>query len=132
MYCGGVPLAGLHPGEGEVPLCLYGWVGYLRRTARALMTRGGIAPDHAEPNDRHSYREEKRRAFDALAAQIERVLALAPNVVQPSGGSAVRKSSGRKPWRWGTMSLFRPGFGLPASDHRGQNGFQVACGVNFK
>jgi hypothetical protein len=34
--------------EGEVLLCLYGWVGYLRRTARALMTRAGIAPDHAE------------------------------------------------------------------------------------
>jgi hypothetical protein len=48
MYCGGVPLAGLHPGEGEVLLCLYGWVGYLRRTARSLMTRAGIAPDHAE------------------------------------------------------------------------------------
>jgi hypothetical protein len=31
--------------------------------------------------DRHGYREEKRRAFEALASQIERVLNPPPNVV---------------------------------------------------
>jgi integrase len=65
----------------------------LRRTARSLMTRAGVSPDHAERAlghviggvrgvyDRHGYFEEKQRAFEALAAQIERVLKPRPNVV---------------------------------------------------
>jgi integrase len=55
----------------------------LRRTARSLMTKAGIEPDHAERAlghviggvrgvyDRHEFREEKRKAFDALAGLIE-------------------------------------------------------------
>jgi hypothetical protein len=70
------------------------WVGYLLRTVRSLMTRAGVDADHAERclgrviggvrgvYDRHAYAEEKRAAFEALAAHIERVLAPAPNVVQ--------------------------------------------------
>jgi integrase len=58
----------------------------LRRTARTLMSRGGVASDIAErclghvlPGvrgiyDRHEYAEEKRRAYDALAALIERIV----------------------------------------------------------
>ncbi len=65
----------------------------LRRTARSLMTRAGVSPDHAERAlghviggvrgvyDRHAYFEEKREAFEALAAQIERILSPRPNVV---------------------------------------------------
>jgi integrase len=58
----------------------------LRRTARSLMSRAGVPSDHAErclghlmpgvrgTYDRHEYLEEKRRAFEALAAQIERII----------------------------------------------------------
>ena len=65
----------------------------LRRTARSLMSRAGVSPDHAEralghvlPGirgvyDVHEYRDEKRRAFEALAGQIERILNLQENVV---------------------------------------------------
>jgi integrase len=57
----------------------------LRRTARSLLSRAGIAADigerclgHALPGvrgtyDRHSYLPEMTRAFDALAALIERI-----------------------------------------------------------
>jgi integrase len=58
----------------------------LRRTARSLMSRAGVSPDHAErclghviggvreTYDRHAYHTEKQRAFEALAAQIERIV----------------------------------------------------------
>jgi integrase len=57
----------------------------LRRTARSLMSRAGVSPDHAErclghviggvreTYDRHAYHTEKQRAFEALAAQIESI-----------------------------------------------------------
>jgi integrase len=65
----------------------------LRRTARSLMSRAGVPTDHAERclghviggvrgvYDRHEYYEEKRRAFEALAAQIERIVNPQENVV---------------------------------------------------
>jgi integrase len=65
----------------------------LRRTARSLMSRAGVASDHAERclghviggvrgvYDRHEYYEEKRRAFEALAAQIDRIVNPQENVV---------------------------------------------------
>jgi integrase len=58
----------------------------LRRTARSLMSRAGVDPDHAERAlghvvggvrgvyDRHEFKEEKRRAFEALAALVERIV----------------------------------------------------------
>jgi integrase len=58
----------------------------LRRTARSLMSRAGVAPDVAErclghviPGvrgvyDRHEYLEEKRQAFEALAALVEGIV----------------------------------------------------------
>jgi integrase len=58
----------------------------LRRTARSLMSRAGVNSDIAEPclghviggvrgvYDRHAYLEEKRFAFEALAAEIEHIL----------------------------------------------------------
>jgi integrase len=69
----------------------------LRRTARSLMTRAGVAPDHAERclghviggvrgvYDRHAFSREKRDAFEALAAQIECILNPTDNVVPLRG-----------------------------------------------
>ena len=57
----------------------------LRRTARSLMSRAGVDADHAErclghviggvrgTYDRHAYYDEKKRAFELLAAQIDRI-----------------------------------------------------------
>jgi integrase len=69
----------------------------LRRTARSLMSRAGVDPDHAErclghviPGargvyDHHEFKDEKRRAFEALAAQVERVVHPQPNVLPMKG-----------------------------------------------
>jgi integrase len=69
------------------------WTHDLRRTARSLMSRAGVSSDHAERclghviggvrgvYDRHEYVEEKRRAFEALAAQIDRIVNPRDNVV---------------------------------------------------
>jgi len=65
----------------------------LRRTARSLMSRAGVNPDTAERclghairgirgvYDRHQYIEEMRHAFEALAAQVERIVHPVENVV---------------------------------------------------
>jgi integrase len=71
-----------------------GWVIHdLRRTARSLMSRAGVPPDHAErclghaiPGvrgvyDRHEYHAEKARAYEALASQIDRIVRPRDNVV---------------------------------------------------
>ena len=69
----------------------------LRRTARSLLSRAGVAPDHAERvlghtiagvrgvYDRYGYLEEKRHAFEALAAQIDRILHPVDNVISLRG-----------------------------------------------
>src|SRR5262249_3336144 len=75
-----------------------GWVIHdLRRTARSLMSRAGVNADIAErclghviPGvrgiyDRHEYFEEKRRAFEALASQIDRIVNPQDNVVSIRG-----------------------------------------------
>jgi integrase len=64
-----------------------GWTVHdLRRTGRSLMSRAGVASDHAERclghviggvrgvYDRHEYLEEKRLAFEALASLVERIV----------------------------------------------------------
>jgi integrase len=65
----------------------------LRRTARSLMSRAGAASDHAErclghvlagvrgTYDRHEYHAEKKHAFEALAAQVDRIVNPRDNVV---------------------------------------------------
>jgi integrase len=71
----------------------------LRRTARSLMSRGGVLPDVAERAlahaiggvrgvyDRHSYHAEKKHAFETLAAEIRRIVEPpAANVVPLHGG----------------------------------------------
>jgi integrase len=66
----------------------------LRRTARSLMSRAGIAPDIAErclahtiggvrgTYDRHAYYDEKAHAFEALARLIDRIVNPVDNVLQ--------------------------------------------------
>jgi integrase len=58
----------------------------LRRTSRSLLSRAGVPSDHAERclghiiggvrgvYDRHAFYQEKKRAFAALARQIERII----------------------------------------------------------
>jgi integrase len=71
-----------------------GWVIHdLRHTARSLMARAGVPSDHAErclghmitgvegTYDRHDYLEHMRRAFEMLAAQIDRIINPQDNVV---------------------------------------------------
>ena len=75
-----------------------GWVIHdLRRTARSLLSRAGVASDHAERclghviggvrgvYDRHEYFDEKARAFEALAGQVERIINPQENVVAIGG-----------------------------------------------
>jgi integrase len=70
-----------------------GWVIHdLRRTARTLLSRAGINADQLERclghviggvrkiYDRYEYHNEKLRAFEALAAQIERIVNPTDNV----------------------------------------------------
>jgi integrase len=71
----------------------------LRRSARSLMSRAGVNADIAErclghtlptiraTYDRHSYYEEKRLAFEALAALVERIVHPVENVVSMRGAS---------------------------------------------
>lgn len=64
-----------------------GWTLHdLRRTARSLMSRAGVPERHAEEclghvqggvkvtYDRHKYYEEKKRAYEALAAEIQSIV----------------------------------------------------------
>jgi integrase len=68
-----------------------GWTIHdLRRTSRSLMSRAGVSADIAERclghviggvravYDRHSFLEEKRAAFEALAKEVRRILGGAP------------------------------------------------------
>src|SRR5262245_10743565 len=71
-----------------------GWVLHdLRRSARSLLSRAGVASDHAERclgdvsvgvrrvYDRHAYYDEKASALEALAARVQRIIDPQPNVV---------------------------------------------------
>lgn len=67
----------------------------LRRSSRTLLSRAGVSPDIAElclghsiggirkVYDRHDYEAEKRAAFEALAALIERIVRPSPDVIVP-------------------------------------------------
>jgi integrase len=72
----------------------------LRRTARSLMSRAGVNADIAErclahvitgvrgTYDRHAYRDEKKQAFEALAAQIDQILKPRNNVLTLQASNA--------------------------------------------
>src|SRR5262249_51298398 len=85
-----------------------GWTIHdLRRTARTLLSRAGISADIGEralghaiigirsTYDRHEYEAEKRHAFEALAAQIERI-------VQPraAGVADMAEARAKRRQRW--------------------------------
>jgi integrase len=69
----------------------------LRRTARSLMSRAGVNADIAERclghairgvrgiYDRYAFRDEKVRAFEAMTAQIERIVDPQPNIIAIRG-----------------------------------------------
>jgi integrase len=100
----GRPLRGFSGPKKELDQAsgVTGWVLHdLRRTARSLMSRAGVPPDHAEQclghvlpgiratYDRHEYYAEKQRAYEALAALIERIVnPPAGNVVEIRGRQA--------------------------------------------
>jgi integrase len=78
-----------------------GWTLHdLRRTARSLMSRAGVSADVAErclghmisgvrgTYDRHAYFDEKKRAFEALATLVERI-------INPPGENVVSLASTR-------------------------------------
>jgi integrase len=81
----------------------------LRRTARSLMSRAGINTDIAERclahtiggvrgvYDRHAYHAEKKHAFEALAAQVERILNPLANVASLEAERAARKGVSQVP-----------------------------------
>ena len=84
-----------------------GWTLHdLRRTARSLMSRGGVDPDHAEralghvipgirgTYDRFAFHDEKKAAFVTLAAQLDRLTNPLPNVV-PLGRQKGQQGSER-------------------------------------
>jgi integrase len=94
-FDGVTPLAGFSKPKGRLDNAsgVKGWTLHdLRRTARSLLSRAGIASDVAEmclghvlPGvrgiyDRHKYFEEKRHAFEALAGLIERIVEPQDNV----------------------------------------------------
>ena len=66
----------------------------LRRTSRSLMSRAGVPSDHAERclghviggvrgvYDRHEYRDEKTRAYEALARLVDRIIAGRPTALR--------------------------------------------------
>jgi integrase len=76
----------------------------LRKTARTLMSRAGVRSEHAEralghvqgaverAYDKHSYLPEKLAAFEALAAEIDRVV----EGLQASNVVPLRRSAGRE------------------------------------
>src|SRR5262245_11773423 len=99
---GRTPLAAFSRGKKAIDRAsdVTGWTLHdLRRTARSLMSRAGVPSDHAErclghiipgvrgTYDRHKYQEEMRLAFEALAAQIARIVDPQDNVVAMRGMS---------------------------------------------
>jgi integrase len=75
----------------------------LRRTARSLMSRAKVPTDHAEralghvmggvreTYDRHEYFDEKRAAFEALAALISRILNPTANIEELASRRAAER-----------------------------------------
>jgi len=99
-------IAEIREREGRAPV--ENWTLHdLRRTARSLMSRAKIPTDHAEralghvmggvreTYDRHEYLDEKRAAFEALAALVSRILNPTANVEQLASRRAVQSPPAR-------------------------------------
>jgi integrase len=83
--------------DEAVPLAKPWTLHDLRRTARSLMARAGVKEEVGEQclahviggvrgvYNRHAYLDEKRQAFEALAALVERIVNPQPNVVTLRG-----------------------------------------------
>src|SRR5262249_11945993 len=104
-YNGKRPLSGLSNLKRafDAQCGVTGWTLHdLRRTARSLMSRAGVPSDHAErclghvmggirgTYDRHEYADEKRRAFEALASLLGRILDPKANVTPLRDSSSKR------------------------------------------
>jgi integrase len=100
------PIGGLerHKAKFDRACGVTGWTLHdLRRTARSLMSRAGIPVDHAERclghviggvrgvYDRYEYYAEKRAAYEALAALIDRIVNPRANVAELPAKKARRK-----------------------------------------
>ncbi|RTM13907.1 MAG: DUF4102 domain-containing protein [Bradyrhizobiaceae bacterium] len=99
---GQTPVSGFSKFKAEFDkVCgVTGWTLHdLRRTGRTLCSRAGADPDHTEMAyghavqgiravyDVHSYRDEKLRVMELLAAQIDRIVNPIDNVVAIRGGA---------------------------------------------
>jgi integrase len=93
-------IAEIRDREGRLPI--QPWVLHdLRRTARSLMSRAKVPTDHAEralghvmggvreTYDRYEYLDEKRAAFEALAALVSRILNPTANIEEFASRRAV-------------------------------------------
>jgi integrase len=94
-------IAAIREREGRAPMPQFR-LHDLRRTARTLMSRAGVQPDHAERclghiivgvrgvYDRFEFLDEKRAAFKALAALVTRILNPQANVSDFAAHRAVQ------------------------------------------
>jgi integrase len=95
-------IAEIREREGRDPIA--NWVLHdLRRSARSLMSRAKVPTDHAEralghvmggvreTYDRYEYLDEKRAAFDALAALVSRILNPTSNVEELASRRAAER-----------------------------------------
>jgi integrase len=98
---GARPLSGYTTGKRRFDAAcgVTGWrLHDLRRTTRSLMARAGVPSEHAEEclgrvrpgiigtYNRHSYHAEKKQAFDAVAALVERIVNPTDNVIELARG----------------------------------------------
>ena len=85
-------------GQDEAKVKLVPWTLHdLRRTAKTLMTRNGVPHFHADrvlghvipgvggTYDRHDYLNEKRKALEALAVEVARILEVRSTGSSPVG-----------------------------------------------
>jgi integrase len=94
-------IADIREREGRAPMPQF-QLHDLRRTARSLMSRAKVPSDHAEralghviggvreTYDRYEYLDEKRDAFEALAALVSRILNPTANVEELASRRAVQ------------------------------------------
>lgn len=95
-------IAAIRARDGREPMAENWTLHDLRRTARSLMSRAKVPTDHAEralghvmggvreTYDRYEYLDEKRAAFEALAALVEKILNPTANVEELAARRSVQ------------------------------------------